>query len=152
MNCLSFFSKKNPSISKKTINEIEKELGFKLPEEYVQLLVQTNGGTLKKTNFSVNYNDEVDCFKEIELSIETFKQAKFSEEFMEEFGVPKFSDKLFPIFDTPRTDLSIAIGYDGIFKDKIYLWAWGFSDGERTADEIVKPIANSILEFLAMLK
>lgn len=130
-----------------TINKFEVEIGFSLPEDYKNFLVNYNGGSFKESNFFVAELNE-----EIPLHV------------LYGLGVDKGLD-LNTWYDEYEEDLikgSIIIGHDfgsGIIvlindleTKGVYYWDHSFHFPKSNEEENTYKIANSFKEFIDELK
>jgi hypothetical protein len=149
---------KLPPASQDQLEAFETEIGIRLPEDYRQFLVNTNGGyvpgwcefegaTHKGESWSAVVHHVGGFREELHFSLRFARSCCLSSE-------SQFPRALLWIMDDPGGN-GICIGLTGKYRGRVYLWIhdeqpdpeeW---DGEVETARNVIPLANSFTDFVA---
>ncbi len=132
------------------IEEIETELGYKLPESYVQLMKQHNGGMVRKCRFPFSDDPDDSFYISSILGIGREKYSlcgKFGSRFwIEEWGYPEIG---IAVCDTA------SAGHDMVFLDYRECGPEGEPKVvviDQEYDYRITPLADSFEEFVLRLR
>ena len=131
------FTDKNIGLSEEKLLNKERELGFKFPKKYRNLMKQQNGGYLRK--FLINN----------EISIESFESLKHVENFLEYLYITKSDDDLEEMYNqfefcNPKRLISFASFYG----HGVVCFDYGWLEKNRLEDPKVVIIDDDGDDFL----
>ena len=153
---------KSPPAPQDKLENLEKKLGVKLPEEYRDFLIKCNGGYVGGRYW---YTDEAADGKYIEVGVhhiggfrdESYFSLESSLESYQHPEEPRIPKELLWIMDDPFGNAT-CIGLKGEYRGKIYFWdhenepdpdEW---DGKVETAENIRLVTNTFLEFVAGLR
>lgn len=150
----------SPHAVESEVTSFESRIGCRLPEDYRQFLVATNGGYLAgKIRFSNGSDRDEDCQPEIDLISGVRQDESFSLDWAREcyqLSILRIPREMLWIMRDPFGN-GILIGLEGEYRGKMYFWdhecepnpsKW---DGKPSKAANITFLTNSFTEFVDKL-